>query len=370
MDASRALGHSPATEDSLSLRNGIAVGFFALFLAWMVTVVPMGRLGETLSGVSPWALVWVAGVFLVQQFLRAWRQQILVQSVCPESSYRGNLSVLCMSFFCINTFPARLGELVRPALLAEKEGVPVGAGFSIVFIERLIDLLVALGVLLTALSLMELPSTVVEVKGISIDFPALVRTVAFGVLLPVFVVLFGLSIAPRLGVVWMERALRFVVRFLPEKIGQKIQSSAGTFVSSFVSGIQILRQPRRLLAILALTALTWGLTGFLYVGLANGFESLHGQISWGQGMTILVITMLGTAIPSLPGFAAVYEGAVVAAFVLLGIGTEPEVVALAFALIVHWWTYAVQSVTAFYFFFRDGVRVSDLRDHTRRSHTA
>jgi uncharacterized membrane protein YbhN (UPF0104 family) len=80
--------------------------------------------------------------------------------------------------------------------------------------------------------------------------------------------------------------------------------------------------------------------------------------------------MLGTAIPALPGFAAVYEGAVVAAFVLLGIGTEPEVVALAFALIVHWWTYAVQSMTAFYFFFREGVKLSELRDQTRRNQTA
>lgn len=354
----------------MSARNLVALGVFAAFVVWVLGSVPLDRLGNTLTSVSPWALAWVAGVFLTQQFLRAWRQQILVQAVAPESSYRGNLSVLCMSFFCINTFPARLGELVRPALLAEKENVPIGAGFSVVFIERVIDLLVALGVLLTALTLMELPTTVVEVKGISIDFPALVKAVAYGVLLPVFVVLFGLSLAPEVGRRAVERVLRILVRLLPSSVGDRVQSGAAAFLESFLAGIGILRQPVRLAKVLLLTALTWGLTGFLYVGLANGMDALNGQVNWAEGMTILVITMLGTAIPALPGFAAVYEGAVVAAFVLLGIGTEPEVVALAFALIVHWWTYAVQSMTAFYFFLRDGVKLSELRDQTRRNQTA
>jgi hypothetical protein len=259
---------------------------------------------------------------------------------------------------------------VRPALLFEKEQVPIGAGFSVVFIERLIDLLVALGVLLTALTFMDLPTTVVEVKGISIDFPALVKAVAYGILLPIFLVLFGLSVAPGVGKTVVETLLAFLVRLLPGALGSRLQRGAAAFMASFLSGVGILRQPVRLGKVLLLTAVTWGLTGFLYVGLANGMEALSGEVSWAEGMTILVITMLGTAVPSLPGFAAVYEGAVVAAFVLLGIGSDPEVVALAFALIVHWWTYAVQSMTAFYFFVRDGVRVSDLRNQTRRSQTA
>ena len=354
----------------MKVRNLIALGVFVAFVVWVVGTVPLDRLSGTLTSVSPWALVWVGGVFLLQQFLRAWRQQILVQSVTPSSTYRGNLSVLCMSFFCINTFPARLGELVRPALLFEKEQVPIGAGFSVVFIERLIDLLVALGVLLTALTFMDLPTTVVEVKGISIDFPALVKAVAYGVLLPIFLVLFGLSVAPGVGQNVVETLLAFWVRLLPGALGSRLQRGTAAFLGSFLSGIGILRQPVRLSKVLLLTAVTWGLTGFLYVGLANGMEALSGEVSWAEGMTILVITMLGTAVPSLPGFAAVYEGAVVAAFVLLGIGSDPEVVALAFALIVHWWTYAVQSMTAFYFFVRDGVRVSDLRNQTRRSQTA
>jgi len=352
------------------LHTVLALLFAGLFGWWVIAEVPLDRLGDTLKSVSPWALLWVAGIFLTQQFLRAWRQQILVQAVRPESTYRGNLSVLCMSFFCINSFPARLGELVRPALLLEKEEVPLGAGFSVVFIERIIDLMVALGVLLVVLMTLDLPTTTVEVKGVVIDFPALVKTATIGLVLPLFSVLAFLALAPERGLRFVRACVSVVGKVLPGALGKKASAVADHFAESFLAGVAVLRQPRRLGLVLLITAVTWGGTGFLYVCLANGFEALEGQVSWSQGMGILVITMLGTAIPALPGFAAVYEGAVVAAFILLGIGTEPEVVALAFALVVHWWTYAVQSVTAFYFFFRDGVSVSGLRESTRRSQTA
>jgi uncharacterized protein (TIRG00374 family) len=343
---------------------------FVLFAWWVISAVPLDQLAETLQTVSPVALLWVAGIFLVQQCLRAWRQQILVQAVKPESTYRGNLSVLCMSFFCINSFPARLGELVRPGLLLEKEDVPLGAGFSIVFMERILDLLVALGVLLVVLLQLDLASTTVELNGVSIDFPALLRAAAIGVVLPVFSVLIFIALAPQKGLALVQGSVRIVAKVLPKSLEQKVAGVAERFGESFLQGVAVLRQPKRLASVIAITAVAWGGTGFLYVQLANGFPALEGQVSWAQGMGILVITMLGTAIPALPGFAAVYEGAVVAAFILLGIGTSPEVDGLAFALVVHWWIYAVQSVTAFYFFINEGVSVTRLRAATRRSQRA
>lgn len=354
----------------MKLHTALAVGIALLFGWWVISAVPLDQLVETLKTVSPTALLWVAGIFLVQQCLRAWRQQILVQAVKPESTYRGNLSVLCMSFFCINSFPARLGELVRPGLLLEKENVPLGAGFSIVFMERILDLMVALGVLLVVLIQLDLESTTVALNGVLIDFPALLRAAAIGVVLPVFSVLIFIALAPQKGLALIHASIRLVAKVLPKALEDKAAGFAERFGESFLQGVAVLRQPKRLASVIAITAVAWGGTGFLYVQLANGFPALEGQISWAQGMGILVITMLGTAIPALPGFAAVYEGAVVAAFILLGIGTSPEVDGLAFALVVHWWIYAVQSATAFYFFMSDGVSVTRLRAATRRSQSA
>ena len=87
---------------ALTLRSLIAVVVALAFVGWVVAEVPFDRLSDTLMDVSPLALLGVAGIFLLQQFLRAWRQQILVKAVVEKSSYRGNLSVLCMSFFCMS----------------------------------------------------------------------------------------------------------------------------------------------------------------------------------------------------------------------------------------------------------------------------
>ena len=354
----------------MKLHTALAVGIALLFGWWVISAVPLDQLVETLKTVSPTALLWVAGIFLIQQCLRAWRQQILVQAVKPGTTYRGNLSVLCMSFFCINSFPARLGELVRPGLLLEKEDVPLGAGFSIVFMERILDLMVALGVLLVVLIQLDIDSTTVALNGVLIDFPALLRAAAIGVVLPVFSILIFIALAPQKGLALIHASVRIAAKVLPKALEDKAAGFAERFGESFLQGVAVLRQPKRLASVIAITAVAWGGTGFLYVQLANGFPALEGQISWAEGMGILVITMLGTAIPALPGFAAVYEGAVVAAFMLLGIGVSPEVDGLAFALVVHWWIYAVQSATAFYFFISDGVSVSRLRGATRRSQSA
>jgi uncharacterized protein (TIRG00374 family) len=354
----------------LSLYTALALSIAALFAWWVFDAVPLDQLGDTLQTVSPSALLWVAGIFLVQQALRAWRQQLLVQAVLPNTTYRGNLSVLCMSFFCINSFPARLGELVRPALLLEKEDLPLGSGFSVVFMERILDLMMALGVLLVILVQLDLPSTSVSVNGVVVDFAALAQGAAVGVVLPVFSLLVFLALAPQKGLGLVQAVIRFAGSVLPGRWGQQVEAIADRFGQSFLQGIAVVRQPARLAKVLLITAVAWGGTGFLYVQLANGFPALAGQISWSQGMGILVITMLATAIPALPGFAAVYEGAVVAAFLLLGIGNNPEVEGLAFALVVHWWVYAVQASTAFYYFFREGVSVAKLRAATRRSQSA
>jgi uncharacterized protein (TIRG00374 family) len=330
----------------------------------------MEGLGAALSEVPLWALAWVAGVFLIQQFLRAWRQQLLVQAVVPDSTYRGNLSVLCMSFFCINTFPARLGELVRPPLLSQQENVPLGVGFSVVFLERIIDLVFVLTTLLAVLLFLGPESGAVQVRGIEVDFSSIATGMALGVVLPALALLVFLSLAPRKGLAFLMGSLRLFGRILPKRFGSGLEATLQGFSISFLEGVGAIRDPRRMLSVLGLTAITWVITGFLYVGLANGFEALAGEVRWAEGMGILVITMLATAIPSLPGFAGVYEGAVMAAFVLMGIGENPEVLGLAFGLLVHWVTYATQSATAFYFFFKDGVRVGDLWAQIRRSQTA
>ncbi len=134
----------------------------------------------------------------------------------------------------------------------------------------------------------------------------------------------------------------------------------------FVAGLAVLRRPRRLAAVLALTVATWTLTAWMYPVLARAF-GLGDAIGLGEGTGILAITMLGMTVPSAPGFAGTYEAFVRGALALFGVhGGRLDAVAVAYALTMHWWIFLVQSATALYFLAVDRVGLGALIRRTTR----
>ncbi len=340
---------------------GLLFGVGALTLA--LWGVPLADVGEALASAD---LLWLgppALIFLVQQALRAWRQALILQARHPQHTLRTSLSVLCVSFLFINTLPARLGEVVRPLLLLEKDGIPTGVGFAAVFLERAVDLCAMLVMIALVAWLVPVPSRVLVVQGTEIDWVALGR-VATGTAMPVL--LGGLAVMVLGG-----RPLLRRLRGLSERGGPTVQRLAGIglgFGESFVDGLQAVREPRRLLGILGLTTATWALTGLMYPALARAF-GIEGFLGFGEGIGVLGITMLGMAVPAAPGFAGTYEAFVRAGLALFGVAGDAAVgpgrpsldaTAVAFALTMHWWTFLVQASTAVFFLAVDRVDVRRL----------
>ncbi len=346
-------------------RTLIGLAFGAVFLSLAVWGVPLDDLGEALANAE---LVWlgpVAVVFLVQQALRAWRQQVLVQALVPTSGWWGNHAVLCMSFFCINTLPARLGEFVRPYLLLEREGVPLGAGFGVVFAERIVDLLAVLAMLSLVLVWVDIPPEPIVVGGRSWEVVELGRTVGLGLFPPLLVVTAAIAIFGEPVVDALARPAETVKRVLRHRMFTVAIDLGLSFARSFSRGLAAVREPKRLAAVLALTALTWSWSGLMYVFLARAF-GVEDLIGWAQGIGVMVITMLGTLVPAPPGFAGVYEAFARGALELFGLrGGELAAKALAFALVIHWWQYGVQALTAFYFFITERVSFTALAARAR-----
>ena len=134
-------------------------------------------------------------------------------------------------------------------------------------------------------------------------------------------------------------------------------------MDGFTLALGALSHPGRLITVLALSALTWGLTATMYPALARAF-SLEAWIGYPEGIGALGLTMAGLALPSAPGFAGTYEAFLKAALNLFGIAGETpapggrytlEAAALAYALTMHWWVHLVQSVTAIYFLVVDRI---------------
>lgn len=327
-------------------------------LALALWGVPLSEVGRTLAGADPGWLLVTGAVFLVQQVVRAWRQALLLRASAPHHRFRTSLSVLCVSFLLINTLPLRLGEVARPLLLLEREDIPMGQGFAMVFLERALDLMSMFVMIASVAWLVPVPSQTLTVQGVEIDWVQLGR-VAAGTAVPM--VLLGLVslmlVGPRLITLlaaWTDTSAPALRRVLDPAL---------RFGRTFVDGTKVLRDPRRLAPVLGLTVVTWVLSGWMYPALANAL-GIGSFVGFGEGVGVLSITMLGMAVPAAPGFAGTYEAFVRGALALFGVvGTEAggrslDAVAVAYALTMHWWVYLVQASTAVFFLTVDRV---DLR---------
>jgi uncharacterized protein (TIRG00374 family) len=337
---------------------GLVVG--GLFLGLALWGVPLAALRDAFARMHWVYGLHLAAVVLVQYALRAARQQVMLRPVAPALGFRDHLAIVAVGFFCVNVFPARLGEAVRPLLFAERAGVPLGAGFALVLVERVLDLTALLLCLLGALAWVELPDRTIEIAGRSLVAADLVRSGVSAVLVPVLVALLGLAVlgpaALRLG----ERVARALEARIAAPLLHRLLRGLLRFGAAFVEGLHGLRSPARLSAVVGLTALLFVSMGLMVSAVAHAFD-LADQIGFVPGMAVVSITMLGIALPAPPGFAGVFEASARAGLALFGVrGEEMAGVSLAFALVLHWWPFLVLCGLAGFFLWRDGLGIGRL----------
>ena len=352
---------TPPPARSARLRNialGLVIG--VLFLALALWGVPLAGLEDAFAQMEWIYLAHIAGWVGLQYVLRAWRQQVLLRPVAPGLGLRDHLAIVAVGFFCVNLFPARLGEAVRPLLFHERAGVPLGAGFAVVLVERVIDLVAILLVLLAVLAWGELPDRAIEIGGRSLPASELARTAALALLAPLLAGLLGLAL---LGPAALRVAERVVValeaRFAAPLLHRIARGLLG-FGTAFVEGLRELRSPGRLALLAGLTAALFASMGLMMMALAHAF-GLGDRLGFGAGLAVLSITMLGIALPAPPGFAGVFEASARGGLALFGVaGEELAGRALAYALVFHWWPFLLLSAVAGYFLWRDRIGLGRL----------
>ncbi len=332
---------------------GLAVGAVAMALAFLG--VPFGAFVEALSELRPVWLLAMAALFLVQEFFRAWRQVVLVGRL-PGGGRLGmldSLTVIFVSYFCIHLFPARLGEAVRPVMLRRVAGLPLPRAVGLVVAERVIDLVAALVMLLVVLEGAH-TELVLDFAGRRVPLDELGRVFGLFVVLPALLGAVALAAGG-------PAAVGLARRLLERRGGHRLAHAALALLASFVEGFASLRAGRRLIGVVALTAATWAATGTIYWTMAIGF-GIHDRIGIVESIGVMVITMLAALLPAPPGMAGVQEASGRAALALFGVrGGRLDAVALAYAVVVHWWQVVVQALGAAWFLRRAGTRLADLR---------
>ncbi|MAA78492.1 MAG: hypothetical protein CL916_04470 [Deltaproteobacteria bacterium] len=315
----------------LQILLGLSLGILSMW--WATKNTDWNQVWLFLQDVRPLDMAIVAVLFMIQQFLRAHRQILLP----PSISYKNSLLVLCIGFFFINTLPARLGELTRPILLKEIEGLPISSGLAMVFTERLLDLMSAFVLALLFLSFADIPQlddmwATRIAQGAQLILPLAMCT------LIIFI-----GYGHRLS------------RFLPQRF-------ANTLLPFFDT---LKKQRTQLPIIICSTVIIWGMTPFLFLFGASSFGI---SLNYIDGIGVLGFTMIGMAAPNAPGFAGTYEASFMAGLHVLGL--KQESLNFAFAFGFHWWVYFTQSLSALYFLATEKISFSQMLRQMRVSSKA
>lgn len=271
---------------------------------------------SAVAGFRAAVLLPMALLYLGAHALRSVRLGMLLASEDAEPvPFLRLFSVNAIGFFAINLVPLRLGEMVRPWLLAEREGVAVGRGVAAIVLERMLDFVVLLGMLLALGLLVELPSEGIVVAGVDV-LEAGQRALG------------GLLLVGCLGgavVVVLGRPAVALLRRLP--LGPRLAGFALTFRSAFLG---LLQQPGRAVGTLALSVAIWGCTVSAVGVVMTGFDGVPATpvsafVTW-------TVTLTGMVAVPTPGFFGPYELFCAAA---LWLWRVPANLAAAFALTLH-----------------------------------
>ena len=292
-------------------------------LAYFLRDANMREVWAETRRADPILLALALGATFATYVLRAFRWQYLLAPIGP-TRFSTAFRTTVIGFAASAVLPARAGEVIRPYLLARREGLRATAAFATVILERLLDLLAVLllfagFVLFGAAGVVADPSELMRVKAGG--------AMAGAVAIAVAAVFFALAGHPeRLG-----RLMLRIERVLPGPLAR----AAARFVQTFAEGLAVMRQPGRLVAALLLSIPLW-----LSIAAGIWLTSKAFHITFPYTASFLVMTMLvvGVAVPT-PGaiggfhtfyqfsvetfFAAPHDRAVGAAIVLHAISFVP-----------------------------------------------
>jgi hypothetical protein len=272
------------------------------------------------------------------QFPRAWRWQALLAAI-GRARYRFAFRTTVIGFTATFLLPGRIGEVLRPYLLARAEGFNPAATFATIIIERLLDLMAVLVLFAFFLATTSVAvSDDVKLGGIAAGLLAIAALAGMTVLA---------GHSERVGR-WAGR----VLRVLPGRLGEK----AAGLVHRFTEGLAVMRRPGPLLVSSGLSLLLW-----LSIAIGVWLTSRAFDITYPLSGTFLVLMFLvvGVAVPTPAGVGAFHWAYRVAVVTFFG---AAEADASAAAIVLHAVSFVPVSLLGLVFMAQDGLTLAGLRN--------
>jgi len=289
------------------LLTGIIVSGLFLFLTFKG--VSIAEITDSLTNSEVSFLFPVISLCVLLTIIRSLRWGVIVNPVKRISQMK-LYPISCVGAFAIIMAPLRIGEIIRPFLLHRESKIPFSSAVATVFIERILDFVIALGLLFFVLI------------GPTMQNDVLVRNSKYFMGIALFLCFFTILFFKKKTL--YARIISLINRVTPKRKDQIIN-----IFNRFIDGFKIVGDKKRFFTAFMLTFIYWYLSGVL-IYLLFRYKNLNLSIS--TAFLVLILTMLGISLPTAPGLIGNFQVGSVVALTLTGVEKSE---AVAFSIVFY-----------------------------------
>jgi uncharacterized protein (TIRG00374 family) len=232
--------------------------------------------------------------------------------------------------------PLRLGEIVRPALLARRSSIRFSAALSSVVLERLFDMLFVVLCFLGLSLVYPLPETArLAARGLGLGVAG------------VFVTLIAVQRRRETS----DRWIRAILARLPASLAARLRPATG----GLLDGVRGLGDPYTVVAVCGWSACLWAAIALVFL---SSIVALDVTVPLGPAtLASVVIVAAAVLLPQAPGSVGTWQAGCVIALGLFGV---PSDLAVGYSLLTWILSMTVNIGAAGFFLVREGLSLRDL----------
>lgn len=312
---------------------GIAVGLFFVYLSFRG--VDPGGIADGLRNAKVSCIPPVLVLVVLIQILRSYRWGIILKPLMAVDQF-SLFSVTSVGFLAVVAIPARIGELARPYLISTKTGVSMSSAVGTILVERVFDGLSILALFFIVVLFTPLP-------------PWLIR----GSLLFLLITLVFLGVM--LLLIFRREASLNLLAPLLRRFPERWHLRLTNMVDSLIDGFRIFPHWRSICYLAFLSIVIWVINAaVMYIF----FFAFDFNLPPSAAFVLLVVVILGIAIPTAPGFVGNWHFFCVLGLGLFGID---KVDALPYVIVLHFLTIGAIAALGLFFLPFNRFSLSDIK---------
>lgn len=279
-----------------AFRVAISLILMLVLVAAFLWNVDLAEVGESLRTVHTGWLIVALALCLSSYYLRVLRWLMILR---PVGAVRHRSAVLAttVGYAAMALLPARVGDVVRPVILAKQDRLPVSATLASILTERIFDLWM---VLLFFLTFLAWPPETIQLTG---DAETTLATMS--------VIGYGIAGGLAAGTLMLLGLFRYQDRFIGwithpiGRVSSRWQGAVASFLDHFLTGLKILKRPRDLLITVLSSAMIWFVIYLQTAAILVAFDII---LPFRATFLLVMLSVAGLAIPTPGGVGGFHKG--------------------------------------------------------------